>query len=690
MAEKILNTRIQLKRDSLTNWNQSSVVLKPGEVGVAYVDVATKDAKGNIIHVPTALLKVGENVEGSTKTFKELPFVSAVAADVYAWAKKEGIEVIDEGTGEVISDVAWDSTKNALVLTRIDVVTPAEQTETLKSYYTKSEIDTKIQSINNTNSGLADRVQALEDLEAEYGDIVNHNVSEFATAAQGTKADNAAAAIATYGDIVTHNVAEFAPADIDTGVHAVSLTGGTNNGTVKLTVDGTATDNIAVTGLGDAAYTTVSALNATAKGYADAVEAKLPTSADYGVLGVTAGDDTITIGGTAQNPTVKVTADKFDAHGAAAAVEAKLADYTKTVDLDTTIDGYGYLKADDIANKADKATTLAGYGITDAYTKTEADAAFATPAEVIAEVNKALADVSDADSITNITTLVEYVNENAADLTALISEVYGNAEMTGDSRVDKAVTNAANAVATANGADAIANEAKEIADAAKTTAEEAKTAATNASDGAAASAQAAANSAAEALASQNAAKTSETNAKTSETNAANSANAASASANTAGEKATEASGYATDAKGAQSASEAAQAKAEAAQAAAEAARDAAAEFEIGASDFETQAEQHKKDAEAAKTAAVAAQAAAEQAKADAVAAKEAAEASNTSATAIANQAKTTADGAKTAANAATEAVSKLHAIATSGNVNDLVQDAGDVLVFDCGTSTTVL
>lgn len=35
------------------------------------------------------------------------------------------------------------------------------------------------------------------------------------------------------------------------------------------------------------------------------------------------------------------------------------------------VDGKGFLVASDIANKADKATTLAGYGISDAYTKTE-------------------------------------------------------------------------------------------------------------------------------------------------------------------------------------------------------------------------------------------------------------------------------------------------------------------------------
>ena len=52
--------------------------------------------------------------------------------------------------------------------------------------------------------------------------------SDFATAAQGAKADSA--------------------------IQSVALAGGTNNGTVKLTIDGTATDNIAVTGLGTAAY----------------------------------------------------------------------------------------------------------------------------------------------------------------------------------------------------------------------------------------------------------------------------------------------------------------------------------------------------------------------------------------------------------------------------------------------------
>lgn len=47
--------------------------------------------------------------------------------------------------------------------------------------------------------------------------------------------------------------------------------------------------------------------------------------------------------------------------------------YAKKTDVytKTEIDGKGYLTASNIENKADKATTLAGYGITDAYTKSE-------------------------------------------------------------------------------------------------------------------------------------------------------------------------------------------------------------------------------------------------------------------------------------------------------------------------------
>lgn len=66
------------------------------------------------------------------------------------------------------------------------------------------------------------------------------DASKFATAAQGTKAD--------------------------TALQTVTLGSGTNNGTVKITVNGTATDNVAVKGLKSAAYTESSAYATAAQG----------------------------------------------------------------------------------------------------------------------------------------------------------------------------------------------------------------------------------------------------------------------------------------------------------------------------------------------------------------------------------------------------------------------------------------
>lgn len=299
------------------------------------------------------------------------------------------------------------------------------------------------------------------------------------------------------------------------------------------------------------------------------------------------------------------------------------------------------------ATKDELQAAVEAINIGNYYTKAEANAAFATPAEVIEEVNKALANVSDADAITNITTLVEYVNENAGDLSALITEVYGSAEMTGDSRIDTAIadsaqakSDAAAAVSTANNANTTAEEAKELAEGAVTTANEAKTAAIDAQNSATASAAAA--------------KTSEDNAKASEEAAASSA---------------------ADALAAKGAAETAKSAAESAQGLAETA---------------------KADAETAKTAAETAQGKAETAQTAAEAAQAAAENSNTSATAIATEAKGTAENAasvageaKTAADKATEDVATLTEKVEKLTTDD-IDGGSEVWVFNCGTASLVV
>ena len=83
MAEKILNTRIALKIDTLENWKSSTLPLKKGEI--AFATVAANEGIG--LSEPVVMVKVcGE--EG--KTFNELPWsFHAKSSDVLSACKDE-------------------------------------------------------------------------------------------------------------------------------------------------------------------------------------------------------------------------------------------------------------------------------------------------------------------------------------------------------------------------------------------------------------------------------------------------------------------------------------------------------------------------------------------------------------------------------------------------------------------------
>lgn len=79
MATTTLNTRIQLKYDTYENWTTNNPVLLAGEVAVTTV----QSAQAPVSQVPAILFKVGDG----TNNFNTLNWASAIAADVYPWAK---------------------------------------------------------------------------------------------------------------------------------------------------------------------------------------------------------------------------------------------------------------------------------------------------------------------------------------------------------------------------------------------------------------------------------------------------------------------------------------------------------------------------------------------------------------------------------------------------------------------------
>lgn len=79
---KTISVRIKNKYDSYENWVASGLVLEAGEIAIAHTTVDVTVDNGVAKH-PALLMKVGDG----ENTFANLPWLSAKAADVAAWAK---------------------------------------------------------------------------------------------------------------------------------------------------------------------------------------------------------------------------------------------------------------------------------------------------------------------------------------------------------------------------------------------------------------------------------------------------------------------------------------------------------------------------------------------------------------------------------------------------------------------------
>jgi len=88
MPINTIQTRIQLKYDTLAHWMSSTFVPMKGEVCIAEIPTgATASPDGNTLsnNPPAIGIKIGDGVAGHT--FSVLPWIQAIAGDVYSWAK---------------------------------------------------------------------------------------------------------------------------------------------------------------------------------------------------------------------------------------------------------------------------------------------------------------------------------------------------------------------------------------------------------------------------------------------------------------------------------------------------------------------------------------------------------------------------------------------------------------------------
>ena len=160
---KTIITRIKNKIDTISNWNDYKGTLLDGEVAIVKVPTGssyTNPVTGEPEPVIELLMKVGDG----SSTFDKLPWMSAKASDVYAWAKKQNLDL-------------GDMPVEALL------------TELKKTFYTESEIDSKITALNQAISGKSDSGHNHDDsyyTEAEVDEKIAVAVSS-ALKYKGTK-----------------------------------------------------------------------------------------------------------------------------------------------------------------------------------------------------------------------------------------------------------------------------------------------------------------------------------------------------------------------------------------------------------------------------------------------------------------------------------------------------------------------
>ena len=263
MATTTLNTRIALKYDTLTNWNAAEFILKKGEVAICSLANSETAEQST---PPAVLLKVGDGVH----KFRELPWASGLAADVYGWAKaatKPTYTANEVGADSAGSAASALASAKAYTDQQIGAL-PAQAEYTLETGDTDGSLVLKKDGVAVGDAAV---VKGWATLLAKAQKGVD-DAAAAAAAAQAAQSTADGRYLKPDGGIPKTDLAQAVQTSLgkaDTALQnhqTVTLESGTNNGTVKITVNGTATDNVAVKGLKSAAYTESSAYATAAQG----------------------------------------------------------------------------------------------------------------------------------------------------------------------------------------------------------------------------------------------------------------------------------------------------------------------------------------------------------------------------------------------------------------------------------------
>lgn len=239
-----LQTRIALKYDSYANWTSNNPVLLAGEVAIATIPTPA-EGQPNVTgfqNLPNVVMKVGDG----TSHYNDLKFVSALAADVYDWAKAserptyQAEDIV--GLQKFVEDHSDFDTNTEYT------IVPVEGAEYKYELKYKNLEDSAFKSFNTPvymdMSGADTRLKAVEEtiksLTGASGGIqgaINEAVAKLdGTASQEAGADGLALSVTTTDGVVTAISGSIAANTYDAHGAAAAVQGETSS-TVKDAMD---------------------------------------------------------------------------------------------------------------------------------------------------------------------------------------------------------------------------------------------------------------------------------------------------------------------------------------------------------------------------------------------------------------------------------------------------------------------
>lgn len=214
MAEKIINTRVQLKYDTLTNWLASSVILKAGEVAIATIATANSNSG---LTPPAIGIKVGDG----NHTFADLNWIQAIAGDVPEWAKEAAATTVKNWIDTAIGTVA--SGEGTTTFTSAKLIKSVTQDKGGKITNVTYE-DITIDAV----SGLTTRLQGID---TAIGTKLNANLASDAASTTNKLIDaNAAKGYADAAQAAAEKTASDALSAAKTAILGEAEYGGTVKG----------------------------------------------------------------------------------------------------------------------------------------------------------------------------------------------------------------------------------------------------------------------------------------------------------------------------------------------------------------------------------------------------------------------------------------------------------------------------